>query len=173
MTSETFWSMQTAWATWALVLATSVLALGVLWEFRKYRREEKIKEKTRKEDDLNRQAQTRFHFYSQLDSVYYAIQRDIIFHPHLAEPLGEKNPGQRAQYEAHAFMVWNFIEAIYDYSVNDKELMETWSVIIRYESERHRKWFLDAENRPKFKKRFRDFIDDGTFQATLKASIDS
>ena len=62
------------------------------------------------------------------------------------------------QYDAFAFMVWNFIEAIYDYGESDAALKETWGVIMVYEATLHRAWFEDPRNHLKFKDRFRRHI---------------
>ena len=65
---------------------------------------------------------------------------------------------KRHEYDVYAFMVWNFIETIYDKCQNDRTLKETWGCIIIEEGQRHREWFLRAENKPKFKDRFHRYI---------------
>jgi hypothetical protein len=99
-------------------------------------------------------------FYATMDRAYFDIQKLMIDNPHLAEtdPAG-KTPVQMVQYDAFAFIVWNFIESIYDYSKEEKALGETWECILKYESARHAEWFQRPENRPKFKKTFVEHID--------------
>jgi hypothetical protein len=73
---------------------------------------------------------------------------------------------QRARYDAFAFIVWNFIESIYDFTRNDDadadktgdRLASTWECIINYEGARHFEWFLREENLHKFKRGFREHI---------------
>ena len=147
------WEAVTALGTVVLALATILLAGGVILEFGRYRGEKRAAETNQ-----------RHQFYTQLDSVYYDIQRQIITRPHLADPAGEKTASQAVQYDAFAFMVWNFIEAIYDYGQSDADLKETWGVILVHEATLHRAWFENPRNHPKFKDRFRRHI-----QATVLA----
>ena len=141
------WEAVTALGTVVLALATILLAGGVILEFGRYRGEKRTAETNQ-----------RHQFYTQLDSVYYDIQRQIIVRPHLASPAGEKTADEAVQYDAFAFMVWNFIEAIYDYGESDAALKETWGVIMVYEATLHRAWFEDPRNHLKFKDRFRRHI---------------
>lgn len=46
------------------------------------------------------------------------------------------------EYDAYAFMVWNFLEAIHDKCQDDDELLNTWAPIIAAEDAYHRGWFL-------------------------------
>ena len=142
------WEAVTALGTVVLALATILLAGGVILEFGRYRGEKRTAETNQ-----------RHQFYTQLDSVYYDIQRQIIVRPHLASPAGEKTADEAVQYDAFAFMVWNFIEAIYDYGESDPVLRETWGVILAYEARLHRAWFEEPRNHPKFKDRFRQHIN--------------
>jgi hypothetical protein len=86
-------------------------------------------------------------FYGTLDNTYFEIQKTIIQYPHLCRPdPAGKTPDQLCQYDAFAFMVWNFLESIYDYAEDDQVLRETWDCI------------LHPSNRPKFKPSFLEFI---------------
>ena len=124
-----------------IAFGTIVLAIGIPASIRSARREE------------------RDTFYATLDRTYFDIQKMIVDHPHLAnpDPTG-KSRDQIVQYEAFAFMTWNFIESIFDYAKDDEVLTETWHCILDYESDLHSSWFSDPRNHGKFKPRFRDYI---------------
>ncbi|MDE3147884.1 MAG: hypothetical protein KGL37_00310 [Acidobacteriota bacterium] len=127
-----------------IAIGTVVLALGIPYA---------IKSASREERDT---------FYATLDLTYFEIQKLIIEHPHLSEPdPARKTPEQLIQYDAFAFIVWNFIEAIYDYSKQEKLLAVTWECILRYEAGVHGAWFRKAENRKKFKPEFIEHIEHG------------
>jgi hypothetical protein len=99
-------------------------------------------------------------FYATLDRTYFEIQKLIVEHPHLSQPNpAGKTPEQIIQYDAFAFILWNFIEAIYDYSKQEKLLAVTWGCVLRYEAGAHSAWFRNAENRKKFKPEFIRCID--------------
>jgi hypothetical protein len=134
-----------------IALGTIVLALGIPYA---------IKDAGREQRDT---------FYATLDRTYFEIQKLIIDHPHLAEPdLADKTPAQIVQYDAFAFIVWNFVESIYDYSKQEKELAVTWECILKYESAKHAEWFRKPENHPKFKNAFVEYIE-GTGVLDLKS----
>jgi len=124
-----------------IAFGTLVLALGIPWTILYANREKR---------DV---------FYATLDRMYFDIQRTVVQHPHLCRPDREgKTRDEINQYEAFAFMVWNFLESIYDYAENDKELRETWDCILRHEAKVHGGWFGDERNHPKFKPRFVGFV---------------
>jgi hypothetical protein len=98
-------------------------------------------------------------FYATLDKTYFDIQQVIIDHPHVRDPNPHgKTADQLAQYDAFAFMTWNFVEAIYDYSQHHKPLRETWDCILKYEAQLHGRWFNEPRNHGKFKANFREYI---------------
>jgi hypothetical protein len=145
-----------AYATWALTFITLVLAIGIpitIWS-------------TSKENDESNKrflAQEQDRFYAQLDSIYLDIQKMIIEYPHLADPGRTRGADEEIRYQAFAFIVWNFIESIYDYTREGDAtasggtntlLGETWECIIRHEGTLHAKWFNDPDNQQKFKDRF-------------------
>jgi hypothetical protein len=153
--------ISTADATWVLAFFTLVLAVGIpitIWE-------------AGREGEESRQrflAQEQDRFYAQLDGIYLDIQKMIIEHPHLANPDRSRNPDEEIQYEAFAFIVWNFLESICDYTGETEPseaqsgegalLRETWHCIVRHEGTLHAKWFLDPKNEHKFKPKFRKYI---------------
>ena len=70
-------------------------------------------------------------------------------------------PAKASQYGAYAFMVWNFVETIFDRSQgwSNRRLRETWYPIIASENALHREWFDLPDNRRRFKQRFVRFIE--------------
>jgi len=140
------------YATWALTLVTLLLALGVPL--------------TILDSSKKAREQEQDQFYAQLDGMYLEIQKLVIEHPHLGDPTALSSdaakPEHVMQYDAFAFVVWNFIESIYDFTRNseDPRLTETWQCIIDYEGERHVRWFVQPQNVPKFKPAFREGMKD-------------
>jgi hypothetical protein len=128
-------------------------------------------------------------FYAELDRFYAEILRTAIKAPHLRapakvaddasalgedyQPFADSDPVKRAQYDAYAYMVWNFIETVHDRCEKDALLRETWRPVIRTEDALHRGWFLaymrdenmrkgaeGKQYRPhKFRKEFRCFVE--------------
>lgn len=140
--------------TWGIAIFTAFLVAGIVLQFRAFLSEQK---KARRDAE--------FESYKQLDNVYYNIQTLIVGNPHLVKFNSVKTDDQRIQYDAFAFMVWNFIETIYDYVWDEAQgglrnadaksyLRETWEVIIQYEGQLHKIWLLDPKNKVKFKPRF-------------------
>lgn len=142
-------------------------------------------------------------FYTELDRCYADILRLAIEHPHLRQPreigldqdalqavydpypeLPVSTSAQRvekddkcAQYDAYAFMVWNFLETIHDRCAEyEGELLDTWATIVAAENRIHRGWFLKQMRdewikskvdghvpSDKFCKNFRVFVFDRNF----------
>lgn len=46
------------------------------------------------------------------------------------------------EYDAYAFMVWNFLETIHDRCEEHADLLNTWAPIVAAENDFHRGWFL-------------------------------
>jgi len=119
------------YATWALTFMTLALAIGVPWTI--------VEAGTSSEESQRRFLhQEKDRFYAQLDATYVGIQKMTIERPHLANPAKERNVDEHVQHDAFAFIVWNFVESIYDYSCPDKpgeesggspSLWETWQCI--------------------------------------------
>jgi hypothetical protein len=110
-------------------------------------------------------------FYTQIDDMYRDILEMVVENPDLRKPLltGEK----REKYDAFAFIVWNFLETIYDRCSGNEKLMRTWRPIFRTESELHTKWFEAPENHGKFKDEFRDYVYGRRWEApvTFRAKL--
>lgn len=125
-----------------IALGTVVLAVGIPYSIKAAAREERAS------------------FYATIDRTYFDIQKLLIDFPHLAQTdSSQKTSEQMTQYNAFALMVWNFIETIYDYSEEDKTLAVTWDGVLRHEARMHSAWFLQPENRSKFKGAFVAYVE--------------
>ncbi len=98
--------------------------------------------------------------YSELDRFYAEILRQAIALPHLRMPrrvtdeaalsedytpysVDDPDAAIKAvQYDAYAYMVWNFLEAIRDRCAERPKLKATWAPVIGAENAIHRSWFL-------------------------------
>ena len=102
-------------------------------------------------------------YYAELDRVYFDLLNITVEHPDLLDHPASPNPGRAREYDAYAFMVWNFVETIYDrcqgWGWSKRRLRETWYPVIAAENARHREWFERPENRRKFKLNFCRFIE--------------
>ncbi|HEX4738715.1 MAG TPA: hypothetical protein VH331_14250 [Allosphingosinicella sp.] len=105
------------------------------------------------------QREERDKFYAQLDATYLKILNMIVANPKLADADLARSREEEIQYDAFAFIMWNFIESIYDFCLDDSTLKETWHCILECESAAHSAWFAREENRRKFKKKFCDYVD--------------
>ena len=135
----------TAWSK-AEVVATALGSIGIVltlfysaWSFRTTLREG---------------------YYAELDRVYFELLKIGLERPYLRAPLPPADPARASEYEAYAFMVWNFLETVVDRCDRVSTLRETWYPVVATECARHRAWFDVPENRPKFKDRFCRFIDE-------------
>jgi hypothetical protein len=100
-------------------------------------------------------------YYAELDRVYFELLKIGLERPDvLAFPMSP-DPAKAREYDVYAFMVWNFLETVFDRSQGSskRRLRETWYPIIASENALHRAWFDLPENRRKFKERFVRFID--------------
>ena len=110
-------------------------------------------------------------YYAELDRVYFDLLKIGLEHPDLLDFPTSPDPGRAREYDAYAFMVWNFVETVYDrcQGWSKRRLRQTWYPVIAEENARHRDWFNLSENRRKFKGRFCRFIDT-QYPPTVKPS---
>jgi hypothetical protein len=99
-------------------------------------------------------------YYAELDRVYFDLLKIALERPYLLASPPPSDPAQACEYDAYAFMVWNFVETVVDRCEGraNARLRETWYPIVATESALHRAWFERPENRRKFKESFRAFI---------------
>jgi hypothetical protein len=100
-------------------------------------------------------------YYAELDRVYFELLKIGLERPELLSYPASPDPAKAGQYGAYAFMVWNFLETIFDrcQGRSKRRLRETWFPIIAAENDLHRAWFELPENRRRFKQRFVRFIE--------------
>jgi len=96
--------------------------------------------------------------YSEMDSMYLDLLKSVMEKPHLNTSKAPRSGDQIIEYDIYAFMVWNFLEAIYDRCETDKYLCDTWYPVINEEQRKHRQWFEHPDNKHKFKNEFHQFI---------------
>jgi hypothetical protein len=100
-------------------------------------------------------------YYAELDRVYFELLKIGLERPELLSFPASPDPAKAGQYGAYAFMVWNFLETIFDrcQGWSKRRLRETWFPIIAAENALHREWFDVPQNRRRFKQRFVRFIE--------------
>jgi hypothetical protein len=100
-------------------------------------------------------------YYAELDRVYFELLKIGLERPELLSFPASPDPAKATEYGAYAFMVWNFVETIFDrcQGWSKRRLRETWYPIIAAENALHRGWFDLPENRRRFKQRFVRFIE--------------
>ena len=98
-------------------------------------------------------------YYAELDRMYFDLLQIAMERPYLLNFAEASNKQQQQEYEIYAFMIWNFLETVYDRCHQHKQLRDTWYPIISAENILHRKWFEEAVNRTRFKQAFVAFIE--------------
>ncbi|HYS20412.1 MAG TPA: hypothetical protein VEO73_04930, partial [Gemmatimonadales bacterium] len=53
-------------------------------------------------------------YYAELDRVYFDLLRIGMEHPDLLDFPTAPEPSKAREYDAYAFMVWNFVETVFD-----------------------------------------------------------
>ena len=109
--------VMSAWEK-AAVIADSAAALGIvltlfysIWSFRTTLRDS---------------------YYAELDRVYFDLLKIGLEHPDLLDFPASPDPSKAREYDAYAFMVWNFLETVYDrcQGWSKRRLRETWYPVI-------------------------------------------
>lgn len=140
---ETLW---TAISSIMSILATMMAIFALIYSMRTYRKTMQIVH------------------YGEIDKMYFEILKEALAKPHLVRQGIERDVEQETEYTIYAFIVWNFLESIYDRCMLDAELKTTWFPIIEAERSIHLAWIQQEENRAKFKMDFLRFIDAGKFE---------
>jgi hypothetical protein len=108
-------------------------------------------------------------YYAELDRLYFELLRIGLERPYLRASAPPAEPGKASEYEAYAFMVWNFLETVVDRCEgrSNHGLRQTWYPIVESEGALHRAWFEIPGNQRKFKERFCRFIRE-RYPATVR-----
>ena len=108
-------------------------------------------------------------YYAELDRLYFELLKIGLERPYLRTSVPPAEPGKASEYEAYAFMVWNFLETVVDRSEgrSNHGLRQTWYPIVASEGALHRAWFEIPENQRKFKESFCRFIRE-RYPATVR-----
>lgn len=97
--------------------------------------------------------------YGEMDKMYFEILKEALSKPHVVRKDITRNKEEEVEYSIYAFIVWNFLESIYDRCMLDATLQKTWFPIIEAERVIHLEWIQNPVNRTKFKDEFLDFIE--------------
>src|SRR5580704_4193651 len=67
-------------------------------------------------------------YYAELDRVYFDLLKIGLEHPDLLSFPTAPDPAKAREYDVYAFMVWNFVETVFDRSqgTSRRRLRETW-----------------------------------------------
>ncbi|MDQ1337271.1 MAG: hypothetical protein QG617_238 [Campylobacterota bacterium] len=101
--------------------------------------------------------------YGEIDKMYFEILKEALAKPHLVRQNIVRSEEEEVEYGIYAFIVWNFLESIYDRCILDDGLQKTWFPIIETERATHLAWIKNPQNRIKFKDEFLNFIDKENF----------
>jgi len=144
--NEEYTTMWTAVSSIMGIIATMMAVFALLYSMKSYRKTMQIVH------------------YGEIDKMYFEILKEALNKPHLVKRDITRSEDEAVQYDIFAFIVWNFLEAIYDRCMLDSALKITWFPIIEAEYNTHREWIQKPENRAKFKPVFLSFIDKGKFE---------
>ena len=147
--SEEYQTLWTAISSIMGVIATTLAIFALLYSMRTYRKTMQVM------------------YYGELDKMYFEILKEALAKPHLVQQGIERGVEQTVQYDVYAFIVWNFLESIYDRCMLDAALQHTWFPIIEAERAIHLSWIQQAQNRVKFKDEFLRFVDEGKFEVIV------
>lgn len=144
--SDDYQTLWTAISSIMGVIATTLAIFALLYSMRTYRKTMQVVH------------------YGELDKMYFEILKEALNKPFLLRQNHERSFDEETQYNTYAFIVWNFLESIYDRCMLDHALQKTWFPIIEAERKIHLPWIQEVENRDKFKAEFLSFIEKGKFE---------
>jgi hypothetical protein len=139
----TFW---TAISSIMGVVATTMAVFALLYSMRTYNKTMQVVH------------------YGEIDKMYFEILKEALAKPHVVRQNIVRSEEEEVEYGIYAFIVWNFLESIYDRCMLHESLKTTWFPIIETERATHLAWIQSPQNRIKFKDEFLNFIDRGNFQ---------
>jgi hypothetical protein len=154
--SELFWL---AIAAIAQILIVFSIPTSIWLYWREERRSNEALQKQERSARKRFEREERDKFYVQLDEMYLRILQMVVQNPQVGRVSLKRTENEQVQYDAFAFIMWNFIESIYDFCIADETLRKTWHPIMEAESVAHAEWFSRPENRKRFKGEFCNYID--------------
>jgi hypothetical protein len=101
--------------------------------------------------------------YGEIDKIYFDLLHILVGRPHLRSGEAAHAANATDEYDAFAFMMWNFIETIYDRCDGRIDLERTWQPIVEVEGVNHLDWLVQPQNIVKFKSKFIGFLAEGGF----------
>jgi hypothetical protein len=96
--------------------------------------------------------------YNELDSMFKDLLQMAMDKPHLRIAGAERTGNEIHEYNTYAFMVWNFVETVYDRSRKSRHLRDTWYPVMKNEKLLHMAWLEKPENAANFKEEFINFM---------------
>ncbi len=99
--------------------------------------------------------------YAGIDLLLKDILQMAMNKPELRIPekISEKLEKKDKEYSIYAEICMNFAETIYDDALRNDENRVTYAPTITDEIKLHGKWFLDKENRKRYKPEFGNFVE--------------
>lgn len=144
--------------------AASILGLGALiYSIRSFR----SAERNMRDTEHSLRKSIRDSYYGEMDRMLFELLSLSCGKSHLIDPrhLPTRDSSSEEfhrEYEHYAWMVWNFVETIFDRIQGDETLEETWMPAVLSLNAAHREWFdRDSEMHPsvrKFKDSFVTFV---------------
>ncbi len=78
---------------------------------------------------------------------------------HNLEEIPQMLADDDKQYNIYAEICMNFVETIYDSALHDEDNRVTYAPTVISQIKLHRQWFLKYNNKNRFKKSFRHFVE--------------
>ena len=98
-------------------------------------------------------------YYAELDRIYFDLLKIALERPYLLSFPESPDAQKQREYDIYAFMIWNFLETVFDRCGKHKHLRDTWYPVVAAENMLHRTWFDQRQNRTRFKQSFIEFIE--------------
>lgn len=102
--NEEYTTLWTAVSSIMGVIATTMAIFALLYSMRTYRKTMQVVH------------------YGEIDKMYFEILKEALAKPHLVRQGVERDINQQTEYNIYAFIVWNFLESIYDCCMLDTDL---------------------------------------------------
>lgn len=94
--SDEYQTLWTAISSIMGVIATTLAIFALLYSMRTYRKTMQVMH------------------YGELDKMYFEILKEALNKPFLLQQNRERSVDEETQYNTYAFIVWNFLESIYE-----------------------------------------------------------